>query len=59
MNNSKCDICGSTEKVSNTWYGSILCERCEIRTEQVKNGIVSEEAQNAESVTYASDYNAY
>lgn len=55
----KCDICQTTENVSNTWYGSILCDIHEARVEAVKRGEVSEEAMQAESVYYPEDQNVY
>ena len=50
MNKPKCDVCGSEENVSNTWYGSILCEQCENRVEASKRGEITEESQYAESI---------
>lgn len=59
MTNLKCDICKTTENVSGTWYGSFLCDSCEIRYEAVLRGELSEASQYAESIYYAEDEYAY
>lgn len=55
MNKPVCDVCGGTENVSNTWWGSILCESCENRVEASKRGEISEQSQQANSVYYSQD----
>ena len=57
MTKSICDICKTTENVSNTWNGSILCKNCEAKVEASKKGEISESSKQTESVYYPEDIN--